>query len=192
MLIKDSQQSILFPNLIHLYLVDLRDLRAVISDSLQPTMTPGNYIFFSSLTQLHFVQCSRIKKLLTPPPLPCLTHVKAIRVQECEELKEIIAIEDDDHDNPILNLPKLLRLHLQILPQLNSLCGVKWTMKCDSLLYLVISECPKLERIPMELHIPPNHYQEELPVPSSLLDVSISSVPGWSDTEWRKRKSRQR
>ncbi|KAL4613966.1 hypothetical protein ACB092_07G020900 [Castanea dentata] len=56
-------------------------------------------------------------------------------------------------DTTKISLPKLRLLHLRNLPELKTICGNRKVIVCDSIEEIFISYCPKLERLPLSLHL---------------------------------------
>ncbi|XP_057948507.1 disease resistance protein RFL1-like isoform X2 [Malania oleifera] len=123
---------------------------------------------FSSLRELFIGGCPKIKNLFTPGLLQqYLGSLETISVQNCEQMEEIIAGEEENDDwatadlsitcsasnndkigIKTIHLPKLRILRLWNLPELKSIYRGK--MVCDTLHTVdIIRKCPKLKRLPL-------------------------------------------
>ncbi|GLT49051.1 hypothetical protein SLA2020_226340 [Shorea laevis] len=141
---------------------------------------------FSNLKELHVGECSGIRKLLPLELLQALQNLEVIRVHLCDQIEEIIASLDSDassSDKFTFTFPKLRELCLSCLPQLKSICSAKGVMVCNSIEKIEMGECPKLERIPVQLPqldngqpSPPPHLRE--------IEIYEESKEWWESMEW--------
>ncbi|GKU91010.1 hypothetical protein SLEP1_g4940 [Rubroshorea leprosula] len=124
---------------------------------------------FSNLKQLYIWQCFGMRKLLPLELLQALRNLEKIIVWNCTQMEEIIASSDLDasSDKFIFTFPKLRKLCLWYLTQLKSMCSAKGVIVCNSIEKIVISGCPELKRIPVQLpqldngqRSPPPHLRE--------------------------------
>ncbi|KAL4376856.1 hypothetical protein GQ457_02G038030 [Hibiscus cannabinus] len=97
-------------------------------------------------------------------------------VSECEQLEEIIAseVEQEERGGMEFRLPQLRLLELCDLPELKRICSVDALLVCDSLVRIRILDCPKLQR--MGLNLPP-------PAPDSV-SIRIWPQEWWESVEW--------
>jgi len=136
-------------NLEVLVLGSLESLSVVFKDvvEVRQSLTLGGILF--CLKEFSFSNCHLIEKLFTPQLVLQLQNLETIAVHDCNSMKEIFAMSnnDDNDDSSSITLPKLTTLELYNLPQLQIVC--KRSIRCGSSpLKLDISKCPSLERHP--------------------------------------------
>ncbi|XVF78309.1 hypothetical protein PTKIN_Ptkin14bG0121700 [Pterospermum kingtungense] len=187
-----SSSSILFQRLEQLRLVDLPRLTEVIKvegfgSARSPTLAPPAAPF-AHLKNFFIFKCSNIKKLFLHWLLTNLQNLEMIYVGACEKLEEILAVatsEDDDEekrtDKIKVNLPNLRQLRLHSLPELKSICIKSGVMVCDSLEWISIRNCSKLNRIPPFLPLSGNGQPYTYTPPSLKIE---SSREWWESLEW--------
>ncbi|KAJ1443056.1 Zinc finger, BED-type [Sesbania bispinosa] len=110
------------------------------------TLTPplSERSMFSHLKELSVWGCNKIEKLLTPGLVPQLINLEGITVSDCSSMKEIFAVDNNDGSRSNITLPKLTRLYLQNLPELNIVC--KGILFCGlSKPWFHSYECPNLK-----------------------------------------------
>ncbi|KAL4376224.1 hypothetical protein GQ457_02G038010 [Hibiscus cannabinus] len=133
-------------------------------------------VSFSSLKSLSIYDCRNMKKLFSPNCVPL--NLQNLSVSECEQLEEIIASEVEQEERGMVTmefrLPQLKELELHDLPELKRICSVDALLVCDSLVRIRIVNCPKLER--MGLNLPP-------PAPDSV-SILIWPQEWWDSVEW--------
>ncbi|PNS89989.2 hypothetical protein POPTR_019G020500v4 [Populus trichocarpa] len=151
-----------------------------------PLPLPSSNSTFSGLKEFYFCNCKSMKKLLPLLLLPNLKNLEKLAVEECEKMEEIIGTPDEEisssSSNPITKfiLPKLRILRLKYLPELKSICGAK--VICDSLEYIEVDTCEKLERFPICLPLLENGQPSPLP---SLRSIAIYPKEWWESlAEW--------
>ncbi|XP_074309490.1 disease resistance protein At4g27190-like [Silene latifolia] len=98
---------------------------------------------FSSLVTCTITRCHDVEQLFTASCIQKLPHLESIEIEDCKQLKEVIADETVQENGPI-NLPRLRRFVLYNLPQLNSIC--KTQLVSVSLCSLEIIGCPRLKQ----------------------------------------------
>ena len=138
--------------------------------------------------------CSKIKKLFPPGLLPHLHYLEDIRVENCEQLEEIIGEASDEFeeekeeeegmDTTKITLPNLRVLELQYLPGLKTICSSSKVIVCDSIEMIKIYQCPKVKRLlPLSL---PRLSNGQLSPPPSLQAIEIYSLGDkwWESLEW--------
>ncbi|KAI6683026.1 hypothetical protein NL676_028939 [Syzygium grande] len=163
----------------HLRKIAIKDCEEMVGITVAVTSPPLHPSpAFPSLEKISVRWCHKMKRVVESEWLPHLPNLKDIRVFYCENMEEIIGDiqvyhckgmvemisgagqgQEESITTPINNapssfqssisLPKLKRLWLRDLPQLKSICEVPIT--CDSMENLMVSECPELNRIPLQL-----------------------------------------
>ncbi|XP_057460638.1 probable disease resistance protein At4g27220 [Actinidia eriantha] len=100
---------------------------------------------FSNLKYLRVGKCPKIKSLFTSVSLLFFPNLEKIDVRHCAQIKEIIETvhDDNDHDVPLITLPKLRKIELVDLPELNSIFDGR--MVCGSIKEITVRICPKLK-----------------------------------------------
>ncbi|GLU23406.1 hypothetical protein SLE2022_394120 [Rubroshorea leprosula] len=105
---------------------------------------------FSLLQKIKVVGCGKIKKLLPLGLSLYLQNLQTIKVKECDQMEEIIWLEDGGGEKAPekLTLPKLERLVLNDLPALKSIySGFSTVLICDSIKRVEIEDCEKIESV---------------------------------------------
>ncbi|GKV31674.1 hypothetical protein SLEP1_g40347 [Rubroshorea leprosula] len=141
---------------------------------------------FSNLKKLCLFQCSGIRKLLPLELLQTFQNLEQIEVVLCDQMEEIIASLDSDassSDKFTFTFPKLRELRLVFLPQLKSICSAKGVMVCNSIEAIVIGQCPKLKRIPVQLPQLDNG-QPSPPPHLKKIEIHEISKEWWESVEW--------
>ncbi|GKV51517.1 hypothetical protein SLEP1_g58162 [Rubroshorea leprosula] len=146
--------------------------------------TPPNV--FSNLKKLCVANCWGIRKLLPVELLQALQNLESITIFFCHQMEEIIASLDSEASSSnkfTFTFPKLRELWLWDLPQLKSICNAKGVMVCNSIEAIVMHQCLKLKRIPVQLPqldngqpSPPPHLRE--------IWIDKSSKEWWESVEW--------
>ncbi|KAK0580113.1 hypothetical protein LWI29_036540 [Acer saccharum] len=106
---------------------------------------------YSHLKVVNVIRCQKLKKLLSSKLLSELKNLEQIDVGQCQEMEELIAIDDGDNEERSQLLPKLKRFSLIDLPKLKSIASCNGVMVCDSLQEIVIWGCPQLKHLPIYL-----------------------------------------
>ncbi|PON59263.1 NB-ARC domain, LRR domain containing protein [Parasponia andersonii] len=138
-------------------------------------------VSFSYLKNLNIKKCPNMKWLFMPALVSNLRNLESLRVQDCEEMVDILGeASDEDQDREatsadILTFPKLTSLTLMQLPELKSFCYNKKAIASDPLHTIVIYSCPKLKRIPL--------LKEDLCPPPSLQRIHAEKS-WWDSLEW--------
>ncbi|KAK2413313.1 hypothetical protein QL285_036038 [Trifolium repens] len=106
-----------------LQLSELESLTVICKDVDVGQSLPQQDGIFSCLKHIVICNCHLIEKLLTPQLVQQLQNLETITVGNCESMKEIFAVSNNDNnDNSIITLPKLTRLELESLPELKIVC----------------------------------------------------------------------
>ncbi|GFZ04802.1 hypothetical protein Acr_17g0003740 [Actinidia rufa] len=100
---------------------------------------------FSNLINLRVTNCPKIKSLFTSISLLLFPNLEEIDVSHCAQIKEIIETvhDDNNHDVPLITLPKLRKIKLFDLPELKS--TFEGRMVCESIKTITVQKCPKLK-----------------------------------------------
>ena len=108
----------------------LARLMDVCKDNVVDRQSLSHEGIFSFLTEFCITQCHLIKRLLTPQLVQQLQNLKKLIVRNCNSMLEIfVGKNSDDNDGTNIALPKLTRLTLLGLPQLNTVRG---SILCES------------------------------------------------------------
>ncbi|KAJ9671355.1 hypothetical protein PVL29_025176 [Vitis rotundifolia] len=167
----------------NLYLRELPDLNVLFK------FRPRNNVSCSSLKHLEVNICGNLKHLFTHELVNHhLKNLRTISVDNCEQMEDIIAAteveeegeEIDEMNNLLLYFPNLKRLELARLPELKSIW--KGTMTRDSLQQLEVSQCPKLRRLPLSVHITDGDGERR--ASASPLKVIQGETTWWKRLEW--------
>ncbi|XVF12288.1 hypothetical protein REPUB_Repub08aG0102800 [Reevesia pubescens] len=175
-------------------LCNLRDLVigvAIATASLAPAPAPP--AIFSSLTTFELSNCSSMKKLFSLEILYGFQNLEFLKVESCDEMERIIALEEDEENCKVgqganlttFILPKLRRLVLWELPELKSISRVGVVIQAYSFQYIWIVECPKLKRIPLSLPLLENGQPSP---PPSLKGIYVKPREWWKSVEWEDPK----
>ncbi|XVF78132.1 hypothetical protein PTKIN_Ptkin14bG0104800 [Pterospermum kingtungense] len=183
-----SSSSILFQSLEKLSLINLPGLNELIkvegfASAGSPVLAP-TAATFSHLKRIYLKKCSNIKKLFLHWLLTHLQILEEVSVTNCEQLVEILTVDDDEEkgtEKIKVYLPKLRRLRLNSLPELKSICSKSGVLVCDSLQKIHVNYCYKLKRIPPFLPLRGDG-QPYTYAPSSL--KIKSSREWWESLEW--------
>ncbi|XP_045794652.1 probable disease resistance protein At5g43730 isoform X6 [Trifolium pratense] len=128
-----------------LSLSQLKSLTVICKDVVDVGQSLSPVGIFSCLKEINISFCNLIEKLLTPQLVQQLHNLEEITVSDCNSMKEIFAVSNnDDNDNSIITLPKLTRLELKDLPELKIVC--KGIIHCESLPDVDIGFCPWLDK----------------------------------------------
>ncbi|CAN4126502.1 unnamed protein product [Withania somnifera] len=173
MKVKEGQESVLFHSLEHLDLLELPSFVGIFDEwetSLSTSIPLAGT--FSFLRMIRIEKCHNIKKLLPIDLCLNLQNLERIYVLSCSQIEEIVSNENDE----IVILPKLTRISLCSLPELQSISNGK--MVCNSIKKLSIKGCGKLRKLPFFFDL--EEEDEKLKIPSTLKEIAINS----SDKEW--------
>jgi disease resistance protein RPS2 len=97
-------------------------------------------------------------EILVPSSWISLVNLENITVEGCKKMKEIIggtrSDEESSSNSTEFKLPKLRKLELSWLPELERICSAK--LICDSLQRIDVDTCQKLKRMAICLPSPPS------------------------------------
>ncbi|KAL3736194.1 hypothetical protein ACJRO7_025189 [Eucalyptus globulus] len=138
---------------------------------------------FWGLKTVYIYKCCKMKNLLMDTLLSLLANLENLHIQECEVMEEVIAVTEADDLTSTLSLPKLRTLCLRDLQALKSICGR--TIMCNSLQYVTLQQCKKIERIALRVSLP---HDGELPrgKDNSLraIHVGKDEKEWWESVKW--------
>ncbi|KAF8028131.1 hypothetical protein BT93_E0903 [Corymbia citriodora subsp. variegata] len=140
-----------------------------------------------SLESLKVHSCDNMRKLFPHELLNHLRNLGRIEVRCCQGMVEIISGARQGQEGSTMtlvnntplsfrsstSLPKLKLLELRCLPQLKSICGVP--IYCNSMEVIVVSTCPELNRIPLQLQL---RNIEDLPY------IEVEDEEKWESLRW--------
>ncbi|XP_050368361.1 disease resistance protein At4g27190-like [Argentina anserina] len=126
------------PNLQHLSLNRLNNLETMV-DRILPRGCLGK------LKTIEVMGCGRLKTLISFPLLRRVQNVEEIKVSDCRRMKQIIV-------NIILYepLPKMKTIEVRDMDSLTTICSR--AAKLTALERIEVSNCPKLEMLPLRAH----------------------------------------
>ncbi|KAK2640123.1 hypothetical protein Ddye_027918 [Dipteronia dyeriana] len=185
-----KESIISLPQLRELTLGGMPELKSIIN----VCGSNGVIMVSESLQVIDIWWCPKLKKILSSSSklqLGVLKNLEEIDVGDCDEMEEIIAIDDVDFKKEsIISLPQLRELTLRFMPKLKSIinvCGSNGVlMVCDSLQEIVIQYCPQLKRFP--IYLPVDEKGEPSP-PPALNKVTVQRE-WWDALEWDHHHSR--
>ncbi|KAL3736193.1 hypothetical protein ACJRO7_025188 [Eucalyptus globulus] len=138
---------------------------------------------FWGLKTVYIYKCCKMKNLLTDTLLSLLANLENLHIQECEVMEEVIAVTEADDLTSTLSLPKLRTLCLRDLQALKSIC--RRTIMCNSLQYVTLQQCKKLERIALHVRLP---HDGELPGGKDnsfrAIHVGKDEKEWWESVKW--------
>ncbi|XP_034927231.1 probable disease resistance protein At1g61300 [Populus alba] len=177
----------IFESLESLYLRTLKKFRVFITrEGAAPPPWQSNGTF-SLLKRLRIGACPSMKNLLSVDLLPNLTNLEVIEVDGCDQMEEIIAIEDEEEGVMVEDrssssthyavtiLPNLKALKLSNLPELKSIFHGE--VICGSLQEILVVNCPNLKKIPLSHR---NHANGQTP----LRKIQAYPKEWWESVVW--------
>ncbi|GFZ04795.1 hypothetical protein Acr_17g0003670 [Actinidia rufa] len=193
-----SYSSTSFQSLLSLYLYCLPDFVSLFrSKFLGFAVIAPSCGTFSNLKDLSVSSCPKIKSLFTSISLLLFPNLEVITVKDCVQIKEIIETvhddgletsffrnhDDNNHDVPLITLPKLKKIELLRLPELKSVFErrIMEIMVCESIEEISVYECPKLRRLPFSLPL----VNGQLSAPTTLKRIiAYRNMEWWESLEW--------
>ncbi|GLT95993.1 hypothetical protein SLE2022_136440 [Rubroshorea leprosula] len=168
------------PNLEYLEVYFLNNLKCVFDEEglgLSPLEPPTS---FFSLKEIRVGSCGQLKKVFSSGwLLRCFQSLQTIEVSCCYQMEELIS--SSAHEEEKVTLPKLQGLKLTRLLLLKSICSSSSVLICDSIQSLVIFECEKLKRIPLNFPLLDNAQSSH---PPSLKEIVVWPKEWWKSLEW--------
>ncbi|PSS32824.1 Disease resistance protein [Actinidia chinensis var. chinensis] len=129
--------SVVLPNLEHLYMKNLPKLESIWKGCVQP----GS---LTKLTTLVLTNCQMLVNIFPPGAIQQLGEIDYLKIEKCQEIEEII--EESDAVGNWNVLPKLKKLILLDMPKLRNICLID-SLKWPSLEKLEISKCQSLHTL---------------------------------------------
>ncbi|GKV45799.1 hypothetical protein SLEP1_g52843 [Rubroshorea leprosula] len=167
------------PTLEHLQLERLDNLKSVFDEEvLGLSARPTN---FFSLKTIRVSSCPKLKKVFSSRwLLGYFQSLETIDIYSCYQMEELISSSTYEEKEALekITLPKLQRLELSRLPELKSICSSSSVLICDSINGLLIQNCKKLKRIPLNLSSLDNGQ------PPSLKQIELDTKERWESLEW--------
>ncbi|OMO99012.1 Disease resistance protein [Corchorus olitorius] len=135
---QDSRVERILPNLETLQLESCEKLI---------TLGLGSSASFRNLDSLEVDRCKVMVNLVPFSALQSLVQLKKLRIAECDSMKEIVGVDEDDEATHeiVVTFSRLKRVELEHLPNLRSFCSGKYTFKLPYLEDFIVSQCPELE-----------------------------------------------
>ncbi|KAF5444569.1 hypothetical protein F2P56_033693 [Juglans regia] len=102
---------------------------------------------FNNLRLLRVGGCNSLKCLFTPSIAKLLVKLEEIKVEDCDEMEEIIAKESGDEEkrDHMIAFPQVKTLNLQFLQKLECFCNQTISCKWPSLENMTMDGCKKLK-----------------------------------------------
>uniref|UniRef100_A0A803Q7I1 AAA+ ATPase domain-containing protein n=1 Tax=Cannabis sativa TaxID=3483 RepID=A0A803Q7I1_CANSA len=137
-------EVVAFPILEQLRLSSLDCVEMIWQDQVQEVS------YMQNLKDINVEKCHELKYLFSSVVARSLAQLKALKVEECENMQEIIVIKEAGNEEgssmETICFPKLEKVNLSSLPNVKTFSGGKrLAIKCPSLKILDISRCPKLK-----------------------------------------------
>ncbi|XP_022635608.1 uncharacterized protein LOC106758543 isoform X2 [Vigna radiata var. radiata] len=99
---------------------------------------------FLNLKELYVKDCDRMEYLFTFSTAKCLVKLETLIIKNCESIKEIANIEDEDGCDKII-FGKLTTLRLYSLPRLQSFISGNVTLQFSYLRNATVIDCPNMK-----------------------------------------------
>ncbi|XP_047177850.1 uncharacterized protein LOC124844879 isoform X2 [Vigna umbellata] len=99
---------------------------------------------FFNLKELYVKDCDRMEYLFTCSTAKCLVKLETLIIKNCESIKEIANIEDEDGCDKII-FGKLTTLRLYSLPRLQSFLSGNVTLQFSCLRNATVIDCPNMK-----------------------------------------------
>ncbi|GKU96901.1 hypothetical protein SLEP1_g10081 [Rubroshorea leprosula] len=139
---------------------------------LSPRVPPTS---FFSLKEIKVEYCDQLKKVFSSEwLLHYFQSLKTIEVTCCSQMEELIS--SSAHEEEKVTLPKLERLELTSLPLLKSIYSSSSVLICDSIQSLMIFDCEKLNRIPLNFPLLDNAQSSHPPSLKEIVQLGFGSI----------------
>ncbi|KAL9450766.1 hypothetical protein AB3S75_012492 [Citrus x aurantiifolia] len=100
---------------------------------------------FQNLTNLVVSCCKRLKIVLTSSIAKTLVRLRYMEIQSCEEITEIVLVDDVVAKDEVITFRELKELKLLDLGSLTSFCSGNCAFKFPSLERLMLDDCPHMK-----------------------------------------------
>ncbi|KAL9450772.1 hypothetical protein AB3S75_012497 [Citrus x aurantiifolia] len=100
---------------------------------------------FQNLTNMVVSRCKRLKIVLTSSIAKTLVRLRYMEIQSCEEITEIVLVDDVVAKDEVITFRELKELKLLDLKSLTSFCSGNCAFKFPSLERLVVDDCPDMK-----------------------------------------------
>ncbi|XP_058071446.1 disease resistance protein At4g27190-like [Magnolia sinica] len=107
-----------------------------------------------SLKTMTVEHCHNLKNLFSFGLFQHLQNLEYVRLWMCDKVEEIIAEDEVMADRDTITLPRLKELRMGFLPELRSVS--KRVLVCNSLVSIVVENCPKLKKLPHFIGVLPS------------------------------------
>ena len=122
----------------NLTLINLPKLMHVWTSDLEAILT------FQNLRQVEVFKCKTLKSLFPVSVAKSLEQLESLRINDCELMEEIVALEEGLETTTKFVFPQVTSLTLESLPELKYFYPRKHTLEWPSLKILNIYKCNKL------------------------------------------------
>ena len=122
----------------NLTLINLPKLMHVWTSDLEAILT------FQNLRQVEVFKCKTLKSLFPVSVAKSLEQLESLRINDCELMEEIVALEEGLETTTKFVFPQVTSLTLESLPELKYFYPGKHTLEWPSLKILNIYKCNKL------------------------------------------------
>ncbi|KAJ1392584.1 Leucine-rich repeat domain superfamily [Sesbania bispinosa] len=109
------------------------------------TLVHSSAVSFSYLKHLNIYKCQEMKCLFTTSAARGLMHLAKIQVEQCDQMKEILAKDQDETTSRGIEFEWLYWIDLTSLSSLECFYSGHDTLRLPSLTQVDISQCPKMK-----------------------------------------------
>jgi len=152
----------------------LTNLETLCLESLPDMRCIWKGLVLSKLTTLDVVKCKRLTHVFTCSMIVSLVQLKVLRILFCEELEQIIAKDDDENDQILLEdllrslcFPNLCEIDVRKCNKLKSIFPIAMTSGLPKLQILKVSEASQLLGVfVQDVHASPIKIEKEMVLPN--------------------------
>lgn len=169
-----------FPNLVHLTLENMRELRKMCCG-------PPPISYLGELRKASIIRCPRLENIV-PDMLPIESKLETLEIKECYHLKHVFEVDAKDHMQPlacpaVIELSDLFELqsiwnvplHLEFIDKDKGAELCKQIVKCqDSLAKIKIQNCLVLEEVFPVVEVNNQKFNAQL---SNLVELELVFLP---------------